>query len=344
MDNNTTISPTTYLPMVVEASEQTNIGETIIDAEIITEDTRSPFIEANSIPITLESLQNDCVIPNFAKDNEAVISHSQFIGATYQALKDYYRSEQIDEPQIRVSHIIRGRIPEAINKKSSELLPHEMTQYYERMAFCINVPTIYQDVNGNRLQLSIVGVKSYGRDNLNGKLTAQKFSIAVGFQNTVCCNQCIWTDGYRDDIRAISPGEIYQHTLSLLDTYDMAKHIYLLQSLGDLYLSETQFALILGKMRLYNYLPQRIQRGIPEMLITDSMVNNIARQYYRDPNFKVADSGELSMWDFYNLLTGACKGSYIDTFLSRQANALTTSLGIAEGLRNEDSGYSWFIN
>ena len=80
-----TIIPPSYLPMVVEADQTTNIGETIIDAEIITEDTRSPFIEANSTSITLESLQNDCVIPNFAKDNEAVISHSQFIGATYQA-------------------------------------------------------------------------------------------------------------------------------------------------------------------------------------------------------------------------------------------------------------------
>ena len=80
------------------------------------------------------------------------------------------------------------------------------------------------------------------------------------------------------------------------------------------------------------------------MLITDSMVNNVARQYYRDPNFSADDNGELSMWDFYNLLTGACKGSYIDTFLAREANALTTSLGIAQGLRNEDSGYSWFIS
>ena len=271
-------------------------------------------------------------------------THNLFIGATYQAIRDYYRSEQIEEPQVRASHIIRGRIPEAINKKSSELLPHEMTQYYERMAFCINVPSIHKDVNGNRLNLSVVGVKSYGRDNLNGRLTAQKFSLAVGFQNTVCCNQCIWTDGYRDEIRAISPSEIYQHSLHLLDTYDMAKHIYLLKSLEDLYLSETQFALILGKMRLYNYLPAKIQREIPQMLITDSMVNNVARQYYRDPNFSVDDNGELSMWDFYNLLTGACKGSYIDTFLAREANALTTSLGIAQGLRDEDSGYSWFIS
>ena len=336
-EQTTTMVHPSYLPIV--AAE-------VVDNQTIGDDstTPSPFIEANSIPITLESLQNDCVIPTFAKDYEVAISMTQFIGATYQAIRDYYRSEQIDEPQVRVSHIIRGRIPEAINKKSSELLPHEMTQYYERMAFCINVPSIHKDVNGNRLNLSVVGVKSYGRDNLNGRLTAQKFSLAVGFQNTVCCNQCIWTDGYRDEIRAISPSEIYQHSLHLLDTYDMAKHIYLLKSLGDLYLSETQFALILGKMRLYNYLPAKIQREIPQMLITDSMVNNVARQYYRDPNFSVDDNGELSMWDFYNLLTGACKGSYIDTFLAREANALTTSLGIAQGLRNEDSGYSWFIS
>lgn len=336
-EQTTTMVHPSYLPIV--ATE-------VVDNQTIGDDstTPSPFIEANSIPITLESLLTDCVIPNFAKDNEAVISHSQFIGATYQAIRDYYRSEQIEEPQVRASHIIRGRIPEAINKKSSELLPHEMTQYYERMAFCINVPSIHKDVNGNRLNLSVVGVKSYGRDNLNGRLTAQKFSLAVGFQNTVCCNQCIWTDGYRDEIRAISPSEIYQHSLHLLDTYDMAKHIYLLKSLEDLYLSETQFALILGKMRLYNYLPAKIQREIPQMLITDSMVNNVARQYYRDPNFSADDNGELSMWDFYNLLTGACKGSYIDTFLAREANALTTSLGIAQGLRNEDSGYSWFIS
>ena len=177
----TTIIPPTCLPMVVSTEQETtNLGETIIEASVITDEApRSPFIEANSIPITLESLQNDCVIPNFAKDNEALLSHAQFIGATYHALKDYFRSEQIEEPQVRVSHIIRSRTPEAVNKKSSELLPHEITQYYERMAFCINVPTICRDVNGNRLNLSVVGVKSYGRDNLNGRLTAQKFSIAV---------------------------------------------------------------------------------------------------------------------------------------------------------------------
>ena len=86
--------------MVVETEQTTTIGETIIDAEIITEEaTATPFIEANSTPITLESLQNDCVIPNFPKDNEAVISHSQFIGATYQALKDFTGMSRSTSPK-----------------------------------------------------------------------------------------------------------------------------------------------------------------------------------------------------------------------------------------------------
>ncbi len=42
MEQTTIIPP--YLPMVVETEQTTNIGESIIDAEIITEDTRSPFI------------------------------------------------------------------------------------------------------------------------------------------------------------------------------------------------------------------------------------------------------------------------------------------------------------
>ena len=53
----TTIIPPSYLPMVVETEQTTNIGETIIDAEIITEDTRSPFIESNTSGITLEELK-----------------------------------------------------------------------------------------------------------------------------------------------------------------------------------------------------------------------------------------------------------------------------------------------
>lgn len=237
------------------------------------------FITANSQPITLESLGTDYITPVFARDNEVCISHNLFIGSVYDAVKEFFNGETVDDPLIRVSHIIKGRIPEAIHKKASELVPSDITEYYERSAFCINVPSIVQDVCGNPLNLSVVGVKSYGRDNLGGRLTPQRFSVAVGFSNVVCCNLCIFTDGYKEEIRALRDREIYFATLSLLNMFDMAKQITLLRSLGDLMLDERQFCQILGRMRLYSYLPASMQRTIPQMLITDSQINNVAKQY-----------------------------------------------------------------
>jgi hypothetical protein len=86
-----------------------------------------------------------------------------------------------------------------------------------------------------------------------------------------------------------------------------------------------------------------MQRSIPQMLITDSQINNVAKQYFRDDNFKAEENGIISLWKFYNLITGATKNSYIDTFLQRSASATETVVGIASALREEDSGYKWFL-
>ena len=331
------------LPMVVSERQTTTRPQLQVITTNQEEQHERSFITANSQPITLESLGTDYITPVFAKDNEVCISHNLFIGSVYDAVREFYNGETVEEPLIRVSHIIKGRIPEAIHKKANELLPSDITEYYERSAFCINVPSIVQDVCGNPLNLSVVGVKSYGRDNLGGRLTPQRFSVAVGFQNTVCCNMCIFTDGYKEEIRALRDREIYFATLTLLNMFDMAKQITLLRSLGDLMLDERQFCQIIGRMRLYSYLPATMQRTIPQMLITDSQINNVAKQYFRDDNFRAEDNGEISLWKFYNLITGSTKNSYIDSFLMRSANSTETVMGIASALRNEDSGYKWFL-
>ena len=164
-------------------------------------------------------------------------------------------------------------------------------------------------------------------------MTAQKFNIAVGFLNLTCTNQCLSTDGYKEEIKATSSRGLYQFTLDLFGQYNVAKHIHLMQSLGDTMLSEKQFCQILGRMRLYNYLPQ---------LITDSQINNVAKQYIHDENFTGTNS-ELSMWMFYNLITGANKNSYLDSFLGRSVNATEISVGMTEALNHRDEAYSWFI-
>ncbi|OJU55386.1 MAG: hypothetical protein BGN96_15760 [Bacteroidales bacterium 45-6] len=303
---------------------------------------RSPFIEANTSEVTLSHLNEDCIIPVFSKDNEVCISHQAFIENVYDAVKDFYKGETVGKPAIRVSHIIKGRTPEAIHKPVSELTDSDRTMYYERMIFNIEIPTVHRDISGNSLCLSVCGCKSHGRDNLSGKLSAQKFSLAVGFINQVCTNQCLTTDGFMEEIRCTHSEDLYKGALNLFRHYNADRHIQMMQSLGNVSMSEHQFCQILGRMRLYNYLNSNQQRNLPKLLITDSQINNVARQYLQDENFAGTDKG-ISMWKFYNLLTGANKNSYLDMFLTRSLNATEVSYGLSQALQGKDMAYEWFI-
>ena len=51
----------------------------------------------------------------------------------------------------------------------------------------------------------------------------------------------------------------------------------------------------------------------------------------------------LVMWKLYNLLTGANKSSYIDSFLDRAVNATEIATGINAALHG-DTKYKWFID
>ena len=79
------------------------------------------------------------------------------------------------------------------------------------------------------------------------------------------------------------------------------------------------------------------------MLMTDTQINLVTKAYYTDSNFgRKPEEKEISMWKMYNLLTGANKSSYIDSFLDRSLNAGELSNGICKTLRGENE-YSWFI-
>lgn len=85
------------------------------------------FIEANTTPTTIEHLRDDCVVPVISKDNEVTISHQAFIETLLGAAYRVFPREAIDAPDIVVSHIIKGRIPEAIHKPVRELLDSDKT-------------------------------------------------------------------------------------------------------------------------------------------------------------------------------------------------------------------------
>ena len=249
----------------------------------------------------------------------------------------------MEKPSIRVSHVIKGRTPEAIHKNVRDLLDEDKTIYWERMMFCFEIPSICEDIRGNRLNLTIGGVRAYNHMNLYSKKSPEKFKIFIGFKNMVCCNLCVSTDGYQSELKVMDLRGLFNSALALFQDYNMAKHLYEMGGLQESYMTEHQFAQFLGKSRLYGFLPKAEQKKLPQMLMTDTQIGMIARAFYNDESFFVADGAkEINMWNVYNLLTGANKSSYIDNFLDRSLNATQLAEGLNKALYG-DSEYSWFI-
>ena len=303
----------------------------------------SPFILANTEKVTLQHLKHDCIIPVFSKDNEKTIAHQEFIEIVLNAVNKVFPHHSISEPEIRVSHQIKGRIPEAIHKNVKDLLEHEKTIYYERMAFIIRIPSITDRINGNEVALSIGGVRSYNLENLYNKKTFEKFKLFVGFQNKVCCNLCVSTDGFLDDLRVGNYSELQSKSIELLQNYNAELHLMEMKELTQDYLSEHQFAQLIGKSRLYQHLPKLEKQKIPLLNFNDSHINTMAKDYYEDQNFSRMEDGRINLWNVFNLFTQANKSSYIDTFLDRNLNAFEFTKGVQKTL-NGNSSYHWFLS
>lgn len=134
-----------------------------------------------------------------------------------------------------------------------------------------------------------------------------------------------------------------ERALLVLKEYKDGNKPYLFPILSTLHKTEQQFAQFLGKSRLYQYLPSEQKKKLPPMLMTDTQIGLVARAYYQDDNFSLPDNGkEISMWNVYNLLTGANKSSYIDNFLDRAYHATRLSEGLNQALHGEGE-YTWFI-
>ena len=283
------------------------------------------FLDANTNQITMDELKTQCVVPTWA-NQELTISHQDFIEAVYDAAQSFYQGESVTAPTIRVSHIVRGRTPDALGKRASELLECEKTQFYQRLAFAFTIPTIYETIDGHRLELTVGGVRNYNDLNLyRSSKGVEKFSVFVGWRVVICSNQVLTGQGVKLSLEVMDLKQLYQQVMELFNTY----------------LTETQFAQIVGRMRLYQAIPQGLSRSIPRLLITDSQINSVCRGYYTNPDFK-GKEGAISMWDFHNLLTESNKSSYIDSYLQRAVNATEVAVGLNNAMHG-DTTYQWFL-
>src|SRR5574343_150051 len=321
-----------------------NFDNQIIEENDIVTSERRYFIEANTIEVSLEHLKNECTIPVFAKDNETTISHFEFITTTKNVIQEILGYQGDLKPDIRVSHVIKGRIPQAIGKPASELLEHEKTIYYERMAFVIEIPEISEIVNGNKLNLCVGGVRAYNQENLFSKKSIEKFKVFVGFQNKVCTNLCISTDGLLDDLRVSSVHELGEKIHTLINQYDKKEHLKKMQKMNDFFLNENQFAHLIGKMKLYPFLDKEFKQTLYHLKVNDTQINTIVKDYHLDTNFSKSADDKISLWNVYNLFTEANKSTYIDSNLERNVNAYEFINYIGNLLENNQPNFFLYYN
>lgn len=306
------------------------------------EDGEKQFILANTIGITPSELKTSCIIPSFAKDNESTISHTHFIESIYLAAQTWFKRESILEPIIRVSHPVKGRIPCAMGKPAKLLSEDEKTLYYERMAFFIEIPSIRDTINGNELNLTLGGVRAYNLENLYSRKVEEKFKIFIGFNNKVCLNLCVSSDGFVEELRARTASEIIEEAFKLFSNYNAPQLLKQMATFESEFLTDQQFAQLLGRSRMYQHLPQKIKREIPSIMpLSDTQVSIVTKSYYNDESFAGDSLGGISLWKLFNLFTGANKSSYIDTFIDRGVGSHTFISDLYNSLNV--GKYNWFL-
>jgi hypothetical protein len=313
----------------------------IIEEAQVIQSERKNFIEANTLQVDLDHLKTECIVPVFSKDNESTISHYEFIKYTEDVITNLLSKHIKLDEEIRVSHMVKGRIPSAIGKPAKDLLEQEKTLYYERMAFVIEIPEISEVINGNKLSLAIGGVRAYNQENLYGKKSIEKFKVFIGFQNKVCLNLCISTDGLAESIRISSVGELKSKILELINGYDRKRHLENLKELGKYSINEDQFAFLIGKMKMYQYLSKEEKKDLFPLTITDSQITSIVKDYYSDVFF-CSIEGTINLWRLYNIFTEANKTSYIDNNLERNVSAYEFIQYLAKYVKNGESNF--FLN
>lgn len=342
----TTIIPPSYLPMVVETEQTTNIGETIIDAEIITKDTRSPFIESNTSGITLEELKRICIVPSF-KDSSLTISHQEFAENVLGAAMDYFNGETFGELECRVSHPINGRIPSALQKPANLLTEAEKTLFYQRFCFCFELTSMTKTIDGQPICLTIGGVRAYNEQNLYANKSPEKLKIFIGWRVCVCSNLMLSCDGLQDRLEVMSSLDIYKSALDLFTAFDPIDNFNMLENLVNTRLSTQEFCNIIGRMRLYQALPARTRQELhlPELLLGDSQINAATREFVGNENFGLNGQDSISCYQLLQCLNESSKSSYIDTFLTKNRNCVEIATGIQKAIEGRDTeNYSWFLS
>lgn len=305
------------------------------------------FIEANTSEVSLSDLKSKCVIPTFGMTNELTLSHQEIAESIYAAAAEKYGKNNVSDMEFRVSHPISGRTPDAIHKKTNELLDSEKTLFYQRIAACMTVKSKSITICGEDTDFTIGFVRSYHTTNLYGSKVPEKITLFCGTRVRVCSNLCLSLNGLRDNVECMTRIDVYQNASELLDSYqtNSEQDIESLEGLGRTRITISQFCRLIGRLRLYQALSTQEQHKLPEILLGDALCNEATRLFVSSRWGLKDGQDSINCFEMLQCFNEACKQSYIHNFLPKNVNCTELCLNVQKVLEGDNENpYSWFLS
>ena len=123
---------------------------------------------------------------------------------------------------------------------------------------------------------------------------------------------CINTDGFKEDLRVSSASELQHKVIEVMQNYNAELHLMEMKEFTQDYLSEHQFAQLIGKSRLYQHLPKSEKQKIQQSILCGVVIGFIC-------GFVGAGGGMMLLLVLtsvlgYELKTGVGTSVFIMTF------------------------------
>ena len=176
-----------------------------------------------------------------------------------------------------------------------------------------------------------------------------RFQVFCGYSVRVCSNLCLTCSGLAGKLECMTTSDIKEKALELFSGFDPEKEDNLrsLENLGNTSITEEQFCKIVGRLRLYQALPNnaKTELGLPNVLLGDQAVNNVVRGYVENPNFKKEDNSDsITLWQMLQLCNESVKQAQIDKWLTRNQCVTDFVFGLQRVLTGESQEYAWFLS
>jgi hypothetical protein len=263
---------------------------------------------ANAKEVSVQELFN-CLVPKNERTNQHIVSQAELATITKDTLSNEYN---IGDATIVGSHF------HSMGNATKE----DVGGWYDRLV-CIYDLDVVQEISDSQLRLTAGFAIDYKSQSklANNKKNEQVVTMFMGFQNNVCMNMCISSEGISHQLIFSSPSEFAALMKNNVQSYtiQMKRQIELLRSMEGKSMPVNKFEEMLGRELIKSRMGNAQANKLTPLNSTQWM--DVASLTITDRRYRInPEDKSVSAWQAYNLMTEAAKNSQLDSVVSTLSN------------------------